>query len=50
MCQPIGSFEKCVYMYVHELQTPPKSNHSKYFSIEIPVTLFHVCIKINVAQ
>jgi hypothetical protein len=41
MCQPIGSFEKCVCMYAHEHQTPLKSNHGKNPNIETHVTLFH---------
>jgi hypothetical protein len=42
MCQSIGSFEKRVYMYAYELQTPSKSNHGNNPSIKTPVILFHV--------
>jgi hypothetical protein len=42
MCQSIGSFELCVWMYAHEHETPLKSSHGKNPSIETPVALFHV--------
>jgi hypothetical protein len=38
MYQSIGSFEKCVWMYAHEYETPFKRNHDKNPSIE---TLLH---------
>jgi hypothetical protein len=38
MCQSIGSFERCVWMYAHKHETPLKSNHDKNPSIE---TLLH---------
>jgi hypothetical protein len=41
MCQPIGSFEKCVCMYAEEHQTPVISNHGQNPGIETHVTVFH---------